>query len=78
LKTVTVSHYFPRQTMLKVITPMFTSKHQYTIEAFTDPSSVLCTGRKEDTIMKNLQVLQNKAMRAALVRFQTDSSSVED
>jgi hypothetical protein len=57
---------------------MFTSKLQYAIEVFTDPSSILCTGRKEDTILRDLQVLQNKAMRAALRRPHTDRSSAKD
>jgi hypothetical protein len=57
---------------------MFTSKLQYAIEVFTDPSSILCTGRKEDTILRDLQVLQNKAMRAALRRPHTDMSPAKD
>jgi hypothetical protein len=62
--------------MLKVITPMSTtSELQYAIDVFIDPSSILCTGRKEDTILKDLQVLQNKAMRAALGRSLTDRST---
>jgi hypothetical protein len=64
--------------MLKVITPMFTSKLQYAIEVFTEPSSILCTGRKENTILRDLQVLQNKAVRAALRRPHTDRSSATD
>jgi hypothetical protein len=50
-----LSHHLPRQAILKVITPMFTSKLQYAIYVFTDLSSILCTGRKEDAILRDLQ-----------------------
>jgi hypothetical protein len=52
--------------MQKVINPMFTSKVQYALEVFGNPSSQICKDKEEDVIIKKLQVLHNMAMRAAL------------
>ena len=62
-----LSYHLPKKTMLKVIDPVFTSKLTYGLEIFTDPSTVLeCL----DPILRKLQNLHNKAMRAALGRYQ--------
>jgi hypothetical protein len=58
--------------MMKVLTPIFTSRLQYAIEIFTDPSGAICEGRKQDSLLGTLQISQNKAMRAALGRGSRD------
>lgn len=73
-----LAQQLPRHTMLKVITPLFTSKLQYAIEIFTDPSSVVCGGRPKDSSLQGLQVLHNKAMRAALGKTSRDRSTTEE
>jgi hypothetical protein len=45
---------------------MLTSKLQYALEVFGDPTSQICKDKEEDAILKKLQVLHNMAIRAAL------------
>jgi len=73
-----LSQHLPSHTMAKVITPLFTSKMQYAIEIFTDPSSAVCEGRKGDSLLQSLQVLHNKAMRAALGKALGDRTTTID
>jgi hypothetical protein len=39
---------------MKVLTPIFTSRLQYAIEIFTDPSGAICDGRKEDSQIETI------------------------
>jgi hypothetical protein len=73
-----LSHQMPRHTMMKVLTPIFTSTLQYAIKIFTDPSGAICEGRKQDSLLETLQISQNKAMRAALGRGSRDRSRTEE
>jgi hypothetical protein len=43
----------PKAAMKKVINPLFTSKVQYALEIFGDPTSQICKDKEEDTIIKN-------------------------
>jgi hypothetical protein len=61
-----LSHHPFKAAMKKVINPMFTSKVQYALEVFGNPTSQICSDKEEDAIIKQLQVLHNMAMRAAL------------
>jgi hypothetical protein len=71
-------HQLPRHTMLRAITPLFTSKLQYALKNFTDPYSAVCRERKKDCLLQSLQVLHNKAMRAALRRSSKDRSTTAE
>jgi hypothetical protein len=61
--------------MKQVITPLFTSKAQYAIEIFTDPTSSFDSSHLKDSSLTRLQVLQNKAMRAALRKPPLDQTN---
>jgi hypothetical protein len=63
---VKISKNLTKAAMKKVINPMFTSKVQYALEIFGDPTSQICKDKEEDIIIKKLQVLHNMAIRAAL------------
>jgi hypothetical protein len=73
-----LSHQIPRHTKMKVLTPIFTSKLQYTIKIFTDPSGAICEGRKQDSLLETPQISQNKGMRAALGRGSNNRSRTEE
>jgi hypothetical protein len=45
---------------------MITSKVQYALEVLGDQTSQICKDKEEDAIIKELQVLHNMAMRAAI------------
>jgi hypothetical protein len=58
-----LSHQMPRHTMMKVLRPIFTSRLQYTIEIFTDPSGAICEGRKKDSVDARQRNERNARMR---------------
>jgi hypothetical protein len=60
-----LSPHLPKAAMKKV-NAKFTPKVQYAVEVFGNPTSQICKDKEEDAIIKQLQVLHNMAMRAAL------------
>jgi hypothetical protein len=49
-----LSHQMPRHTMMKVLTPIFTSRLQYAIDIFTEPSGAICEGRMQNSLLETL------------------------
>ena len=61
-----LSWHLPRQTMVKCINPIFTSKLTYGLELMADPEKHYNKDKAKCTIIARLQRLLNEAVRAAL------------
>ena len=61
-----LTFHLPKHVLLKLVTPVFTSKLMYAIEIYTDPSTSIVDGNSMDNRIAKLQKLQNRAMRIVL------------
>ena len=73
-----LSWHLPRKTMVKCLTPVFTSKLCYGLELITKPPVFTETEQQNCSFISKLQILHNDAMRAVLNIRRSDRISQKE
>ena len=73
-----LSWHLPRKTVLRCISPVFTSKLTYSLELMADPLKHLSQDQPKCSFIVRLQKLLNEAVRAALGLKRSDKISEEE